>query len=182
VLICYHEVVKETFAEVLSVGKPNSLGRADEVVQEVLADKKRLDELYECIFADDAWIRMRAIDSFEKICRVHPEWVEAYGGKILKDLTSSTQPSIQWHLAEIFNQIQLSPSQQKAAIKWMKDLVSTSDVDWIVSANTMDTLAQFTRDNKFSQSKLIELLQVQLKHKSKAVVKRASKLMSEFEV
>jgi hypothetical protein len=172
--------VKETFAEVLSVGKPNSLGRADEVVQVVLADKKQLDELYDCIFADDAWIRMRAIDSLEKVCRVHPDWIEEYADKILEELTSSTQPSIQWHLAQIFNQIHLTPKQQKAAVNWMNDLIATTDVDWIVSANTMDTLAQFTRDSKFSQSELTKLLKVQQKHKSKAVLKRANKLLAEF--
>jgi hypothetical protein len=56
----------EAFATVLSIGgTSNSLGRAEEVVQIVLADESRLDELFECLF-DDEWLRMRAIDALEK--------------------------------------------------------------------------------------------------------------------
>ena len=56
----------EAFAEVLTEGgRSNSLGRAGEVVHAVFADRDRLDELWACISHDDAYVRMRAIDSFE---------------------------------------------------------------------------------------------------------------------
>ena len=49
-------------------GKKNSLGRAEEVVQLVLADQDRLSELYECLFDQDAWVRMRALSMRSKKC------------------------------------------------------------------------------------------------------------------
>lgn len=57
----------ETFSDILAVGgKSNSLGRTDEVIGIVLSDKQRLNRLYACVFNDDAWIRMRAIDAIMK--------------------------------------------------------------------------------------------------------------------
>jgi hypothetical protein len=170
-----------SFAEMLAVGgKSNSLGRAQDVIQSVLEDKALLDELYECLFNEDAWIRMRAADSLEKICRIHPDWLVPYLDKISNDLSSSDQASIQWHLAQIYREVALTPAQKSFAIDWLKGLLSSPNVDWIVAANSMDTMAQFVRDGSVSKSELRTLLEIQCQHKSKSVVKRANKLRSEL--
>lgn len=146
----------------------------------VLADRQRLDELYDCLFDDDAWVRMRAADAFEKVCREHPEWVTPYIDKSFTELAISTQPSVQWHLAQIYRQVTLTDDQKRQAIRWLTDLLSTKDVDWIVAANAMDTLAAFTKEGSFPAYELIRLLKVQQDHKSNAVIKRANKLLAEF--
>jgi hypothetical protein len=170
--------MKESFAEILTVGgKSNSLGRANEVIDIVLSDNSRLEELYNCLFEEDAWVRMRAADCLEKVCRQHPEWIEPYIDKFLARLTTSTQPSIQWHLAQIFEQVYLTNSQRQQAIKWLMELLSSKDVDWIVSANCMDTLAYFTSRGEFRKEDLVGLLKIQQQHHSKAVVKRANKFL-----
>lgn len=173
--------MKESFADILAEGgKANSLGRAAAVVEVVLKNKDRLDELYACTLHDDAWVRMRAIDSLEKVCRVHPEWLKAYTGRLLSELAPSEQPSIQWHLAQIFRQVTLTAAQRQQAIKWLKQRVSTTAVDWIVAADTLETLAYFTRRGVVTQAELVKLLTIQQDHHSKAVVKRAAKLLDEF--
>lgn len=171
--------MKESFTELLVVGgKSNSLGRADEVTHAVLRNKARLDELYACLFNEDAWIRMRAADCLEKICRVHPEWLVTYIDRLNTDLASSKQASIQWHIAQIYRQVDLSSDQKEFAISWLERLLSTTEVDWIVATNAMDTLNQFRSDGSVSSSSFKSLLEVQLKHNSKSVVKRANKYLS----
>ncbi len=173
--------MKEKFAEMLAVGgKSNSLGRAEEVIAIVSEEPSRLKELYNCLFEEDAWLRMRAVDSLEKICRIHPEWLEPYVDRFSSELSMSTQPSIQWHLAQMYKEITLSDRQKRFAIEWLKKLLSSKEVDWIVSANAMDTLAEFTRDGSVPIAEIVSLLQIQQKHKSNAVVKRANKLVDEF--
>ncbi len=67
------------FVEMLAVGgKSNSLGRVNEVIEIVLHNEPRLNELYDCLFDKDAWIRMRAADALEKVCREHPDWLMPY--------------------------------------------------------------------------------------------------------
>jgi len=171
----------EKLEDVLSAGgKTNSLGRAAEVLDAVLADMSLLDELYECMFADDAWVRMRAADCFEKICRVHPEWIEPYVDKMLEELGASSQPSIQWHLAQVFAQVHLTDKQKSRAIAWMKNRISTIEVDWIVSVNTMKTLVQFCRAGLVPRHELVPLVELQTQHKSNAVRKKAARFLEDL--
>lgn len=169
------------FADMLAEGgKSNSLGRSGEVVRLTLADKSRVDELYNCLFLDDAWARMRAADALEKVCREQPEWLEPYIDKFSKQLASSTQPSIQWHFAQIYGEVSLTESQRRYAISWLSNLLSSPQVDWIVAANSMETLASFHKKGWISEKAFSSLLNNQLGHKSKAVVKRATKLLAEL--
>jgi hypothetical protein len=173
--------MNQNFSEMLMVGgHANSLGKVNEVIEIVLQDKSRLEELYACMFAEDAWVRMRAADALEKICREHSDWIVPYIDRFQSELAMSTQASIQWHLAQIYEQIDLTPEQKQRAIDWLKNLLSTKEVDWIVSANVMDTLAQFTRERAFSVKEMVSLLKVQQEHKSNAVIKRANKLFAEL--
>ncbi len=170
-----------SFAEMLTVGgKSNSLGLVNEVIAEVLNDRSRLDELYECLFDGNAWTRMRAADALEKVCREHPEWLQPYVDKLLDELTTSSQPSIQWHLAQIFAQVALTSQQRSAVQRWLKILLSSKDVDWIVAANGMATLVQFTKAGKFPANETVALLKIQQRHKSKAVVRKATAFLKEF--
>jgi hypothetical protein len=168
----------ERFTDMFMTGShANSLGRVNEVIEIVLGDRSRMDELYNCLFADDAWVRMRAADTLEKVCRVHPDWLLPYIDKFASDLLISTQPSIQWHLAQIYEQVELTNAQRKVAQDWLKSLLSTKDVDWIVAANAMDCLAKFVQDGYFSTEDFAALLNVQKHHKSNAVIKRANKYL-----
>ena len=126
----------EPFAEVLAEGgRSNSLGRAGEVVAAVLADRGRLDELWACTGHGDAHVRMRAIDSFEKVVREQPAWADPYVPRMLEDLAGSGQASIQWHLAQLLPQVRLDEDQRTRAIAWLRARLATTDVDWIVSVN-----------------------------------------------
>lgn len=171
--------MRDDFAEMLLVGgKSNSLGLAGDVVQAVLDHPGRLEELYQCLFHEDAWARMRAADSIEKVCREHPEWLLPYIDRFQRDLAAHPQPSIQWHLAQMYRQVELTPRQKASALDWLAKRISTTDVDWVVSANTMVTLMQFTADGSFPRGEMSRLLQTQQRHKSKAVVRRAGKLLA----
>ena len=162
-------------------GKSNSLGKVNEIIIAVLNDKALLHELYSCLFSVDPWVRMRAVDAFEKICRVQPSWVEPYVDKIQTDLSDSAQqPSIQWHIAQIYPQINLTMSQKQKALSWLEKLLSSSEIDWIVAANAIKAIIYFTQNGDYPVSKVRELLKVQLTHKSDAIVKKAKKAMNDF--
>jgi hypothetical protein len=169
----------ETFSSILVVGgKSNSLGRTDEVIELVLDDRRRLEELYGCTFDEDAWVRMRAIDAIEKIGRQKPDWLVPYIDKFQSELAPSDQPSILWHLAQMYRQISLTPNQKTRAITWLSELLSTPEIDWIVAANCMKTLVQFANDGSVPTGEAVKLIQVQQGHKSKTVVRTANKLLA----
>lgn len=172
----------EKFADMLLVGEHrNSLGRAGEVVQIVLSDKSRLDELYDCLYGDDAWVRMRAADALEKVCRAHPEWVASYIDRLFALVATTDQPSILWHMAQILGEVALAPPQKQQAIRWLVSQLDSTDVDWIVAANCMDTLQKFRQDGSFAVEDFIPLLHRQQQHHSKAVVRRATKILAHLQ-
>ena len=171
----------ESFSTMLIVGTRNSLGRVDEVIELVLHDRSRLEELYASLFHDDEWARMRAADALEKICRQHPAWLEPYIDKIQAELSDKTQPSIQWHLAQIYQQVELSPPQKKKAIAWLKKLIATTEVDWIVSANAMEALVYFAEHGDINKADIVTLVKTQQKHHSKSVVRKAQNYLDTLE-
>jgi hypothetical protein len=171
----------EKFADILKVGgKTNSLGRAGEVLNTVLGDKSMLVELYDCLFADDAWVRMRAADCLEKVCRVHPDWIEPYIDRMLHDLVSSKQPSIQWHLAQMIVEVKLTEDQRQHAIAWLKKLLSSIEVDWIVSVNSMKTLVQFSHEGTLAKGEVMPLFEIQRQHTSNTVRKKAAQFLQDI--
>lgn len=169
----------ESFEEVLKAGgHSNSLGRADEVLKVVQDDHSRLDELFSCISADDAWVRMRAIDTFEKLVKDKPAAVQPYLPTIFLNLTKSNQPSIQWHLAQIFSEVELTAKQRSEAIAWLKNTITTTDVDWIVSVNAMKALLYFHQNGFIAVSDIAPLYKVQEGHASKSVRKKAASFLA----
>lgn len=171
----------ESFHEILKAGgRTNSLGRADEVFRVVWDDPLRMDELFSCISAEDAWVRMRAADTFEKLVRNDPRLVRPYLLSIFKNLTKSSQPSVQWHIAQIFAEVELSKQRQVDAIAWLKSKVTSVDVDWIVSVNAMKSLMHFYKKELISQEELKPLFAVQAEHKSKSVRKKAKTFLQEI--
>ena len=174
-------IMNQSFADMLAEdGKKNSLGRVNDVLEIVLSDQSRLEELYKTISHQDAWVRMRAVDAFEKVCRIHPEWIKTYIDKIQIELSGNTQPSIQWHIAQIYSKVELKEEQKIRAIEWLVAILNSNEADWIVAANSMDTLADFVRKGDVDKSILLVTLDIQKAHKSNAVVKRVNKLLSEF--
>lgn len=169
----------ESFEEILTAGgHSNSLGRAGEVLDTVRGDTSRLDELFSCISADDAWVRMRAIDTFEKLVKDKPEVVQPYLPTIFSNLTKSSQASIQWHLAQIFSEVEFTTKQRSAAIAWLKNAVMTTNVDWIVSVNVMKALLYFHQNGFIAANDIAPLYKVQEGHVSKSVRKKAASFLA----
>lgn len=167
----------EPFEAILAAGgRSNSLGRAGEVLATVRADRSRLVELFACIGAEDPWVRMRAVDTFEKVIRDEPALVAPYLDVILTDLTRSEQASIRWHLAQIFAVVELTDAQRATAITWLVGLVETPDVDWIVAANTLTTLVGFHSRGFVDAAVVRRLCDVQANHRSKSVRAKAAAL------
>ncbi len=169
----------EPYREALTAGgHTNSLGRAGEVLAHVQGDRSRLPELFACISDADAWVRMRAIDTFEKLVRSDPACAGPYVEDIVTVLTRSHQPSVQWHLAQLFDVIELTAAQREAALAWLTARVATTDVDWIVAAQAMTTLFGFAQRGVVAPEGLRPLLEVQAGHRSASVRRKAAAFLA----
>ena len=161
----------------LTGGKPSTLGEVPQVVEEAGEDPQLLPELYDCLFSEDQWVRMRAGDALEKVCRVHPDWFIPYLPKLLGEVAEINQASVKWHLAQMFGEIDLTDSQRARAVLILTTNLEDPNVDWIVAANCMETLTQFAKDGTVSVESVRPLIEAQLHHRSNAVKKRATRLL-----
>ena len=171
----------EPFAEVLRAGGPsNSRGRSAEVLDLLRGDPARLDELFACIADDDAWVRMRAVDTFEKLVREDPSLGAPYTERVLSELTRSDQPSVQWHVAQLVGVLALTADQRTAAASWLRARLATTDVDWIVAANAMATLVGLAHEGELPPEEVAPLLEVQTAHRSASVRRKATRLLEQL--
>ncbi len=127
-------------------GRPNSLGRTDEVIDAVLCDRIRLEELFDCLGSDDELVRMRAGDALEKVCRVQPGWFDPYRRTLFEDVAKIDQASVQWHLAQILGHLDLSPDEYTLAKRILKGNLERSQ-DWIVLNVTMQQLFEWSKSD-----------------------------------
>jgi len=165
-----------SIARRLSGGNPRSLADVAAVIEAVLDDPAQLEELFDCLFCNDPIVRMRAADGLEKIAGQRPELMIPYLERLLGDVATIKQPSVQWHLAQILAQVPLDPDQRQRAIKVLKRNLERSE-DWIVLTVTMESLALFAKDDAKLRHWLLPALRSRLADERKAVVKRADKLL-----
>ena len=172
--------VTEPFADMLKGGHPNSLGRTEEAVGIVRADRARLEELFATMGDPDEVVRMRVGDALEKICREQPGWFVAHVDLLLGDLGRIEQPSVQWHVAQMLQHLRsdLSDDQAQRATELLQRNLTRS-TDWIVLNVTMDVLTEWANHDPQLAGWLTPQLE-RLRHdERKSVAKRASKRLAE---
>jgi hypothetical protein len=173
--------VPEPFAEMLAGGHPNSLGRTEEVVGIVRADRARLEELFAAIADADQVVRLRVGDALEKVCRHEPGWFVPHVDRILGDLGDIEQPSVQWHVAQMLDHLRgdLSDDQTQQATELLKRNLTRS-TDWIVLNVTMDVLTKWAHSQPRLASWLTPELERLCRDDRRSVAKRASKRLAEL--
>lgn len=143
----------------LAVGKPNSLGNTVEVAHEVLTRPELFEELFNCYFSENEWVRLRVSNAMKRIGTSLPEMLVPYIDRLLVEISEIDQYSTQWTLAQLFDVLSgwLSPEQKAAAINIMKRNLLKYD-DWIVLTQTMNTLGKWAKkDQKLAQWLIPEL-------------------------
>ena len=169
----------DTIQNTLTGGDPRSLGKTADVVTQVLAGELSVEELYTCMFNDDEIVRMRAGDALEKVCRERPELVVPFTERLLKDVPRVRQPSIQWHLAQMFTELPLTKLQTERATQIIAYNVQTLD-EWVVTNVSLEALATFTRKGSFDVNEFLNLLAIHQHSRHKSVATRATRLLAEF--
>ncbi len=169
------------FRTLLSGGHHNSLGRTVEVTEIVLADKEKMDELYQCYFSEDEVVRLRTSSAFKRITLEKPEWTADYLDKFLNEISKIDQASTQWTLAILFKELRLfmSVTQFANAQKIVKNNLENHN-DWIVLNYSMEALAEWAKTDESLKKWLRPHLERLQNDPRKAVAKRASKVRAQL--
>ena len=166
----------EPFTDMLAGGHPNSLGRTAEVVDLILAEPSRLEELYGCYPSPDEVVRLRTSSAFKRVSWEHPEWLKPYLDSFLGEVSQLEQASAQWTLAQLFSTLAglMSAEQMEKAKHVLRHNLSTCK-DWIVLNTTMQTLAEWAEGDEELKRWLQPRLETLSKDTRKSVAGRATK-------
>ena len=163
----------------LTGGHPNSLGRTEEVVESVLADRAALQALYRCYFSDDEVVRLRVSSCVKRVTAAQPDWTMDIMDGLQGEVAAIDQASNQWTLALLFDMTRdlQSEKQRRRSVAIMKrNLVENND--WIVLNNTMQVLHEWSRNDPPLRSWLEPELERLTHDTRRSVAKRARKLLT----
>jgi UDP-N-acetylmuramoylalanine-D-glutamate ligase len=169
------------FEQMLSGGHPNSLGNTVEVVNQILADKTKLKDLYSCYFSKDEVVRLRVSNAFKRITRDHLDWFKDYIDKFISEISKIDQASTKWTIANLFDYSTelMTPAQLKKAKEIVKHNLATEN-DWIVLKNSMDTLGKWAKEDEELKQWLKPHLKRLQKYSKKVVPNTAKKWEAEL--
>ncbi|MEM9326413.1 MAG: hypothetical protein AAGA85_12175 [Bacteroidota bacterium] len=170
------------FEERLKEGRINSLGKTEEVVSEVLADTDLMEELFNCYFSDDEWVRLRTSSAVKRVTKAKKELVIPYIDRLLHEISRIDQASTQWTLAQLFALLRedMTEEQIERATKIMQGNLESHN-DWIVLNQTMGTLGEWSQDDMALAQWLVPHLERLREDPRKSVARRASKLLGQLE-
>ena len=138
----------EAFEAMLTGGHPNSLGRTIEVVERVLSDTRRFEELFQCYQSKDEIVRLRVSNAMKRVERERPDLLVPYIDRFISEIGGLDQASAQWTLAQLFDRLSqsLSAAQRQGALAIMKRNLAEHS-DWIVLNASIETLSKWAIGN-----------------------------------
>ena len=161
--------------EKLEGGDRRSIGRADEVVEEVLSNPSLFGAVFSGMLSADALVRMRSADVVEKVTAKHPEYLEPYKGELIGRVAEIEQQEVRWHVAQMIPRLRLSEEELERVVEILKGYLQ--DKSRIVKTLSMQALADLVEQDSSLLPKVIELLEKHTRTGSPAMQSRGRKLL-----
>jgi hypothetical protein len=127
----------------LQGGDRRSIGRANEIVSEVLSKPSLFPVLFSGLDAEDPLVRMRAADVVEKITAERPELLRSYKNELIRNVAVIDQKEIRWHVAQMLPRLELNSGERKRVIGVLGYL---NDGSSIVKTFAMQALVDIAED------------------------------------
>ena len=161
--------------EMLRGGDHRSIGRADEVVDIVLSNPDRFDEVFNGILSDDSLIRMRCADAVEKIARKHPDLLNPFKKRLINEVSLIDQQEVQWHLAQMMAYLGYTNEETVKVVEILRGLLSSKSR--IVVVSSLDTLAEFATRNGSLRESVIADIKKTMENGAPSVKSRGKRLL-----
>jgi hypothetical protein len=168
----------EFILEKLKGNDRRSIGRSNEVVKEVLAKPSLFGALLEGMLSQDPIIRMRAADAVEKITSKHPELLQPYKSKIIRQVSKIEQQEVRWHVAQLFSRLLLTHGERRVVVGILNNFLK--DKSKIVRTFSMQALADIAEKDIELRAPIIEKLEELTKTGSPAMKSRGKKLLAKL--
>ncbi len=159
----------------LGGGDRRSIGRSNEVVADVISDPSLFEVVFNGMLSDDPLIRMRCADAVEKITVKHPEYLQPYKEKLIKQVAKSEQQEVRWHVAQLVSRLDLTREESGFVFEILLDYLN--DKSNIVKTFSMQAMADLAERDVSLRAQVIPLLEELTRTGSPAMKSRGRKLL-----
>ena len=168
--------IKGTILDRLRGGDLRSIGRANDVAQDVCNNPRLVSYLIEGISSGDPVVRARSADALEKASSTNPELVQPYKKEFIREFSRIEQQEVRWHVALILPRFQLTKSEvsEVAALlfKWLED-----DTSNIVRVSSLQSLTDISRYHQVIERRVLKALKHYETFGTPSLRARAKKLL-----
>lgn len=163
----------------LAGGDLRSIGKANEVVQQVLGNPTLFPDVFEGMVNVDPVVRMRSADVIEKVANKHPEYLQPFKSRLINEISHIDQKEVRWHVTQMFYYLTIDQRERNEIMKILLTYIS-QDSSKIVKTLAMQTLAIFAEIDVSIRPQVIELIEHIMKTGSPAVISRGKKLINKL--
>lgn len=160
----------------LSGGDRRSIGKAAQIVQQVLQEPGLLADIVEGIAHQDPVVRMRCADVAEKVSVKHPDWLCPFAGELVRIASECVQKEVRWHVAQMLPRVRLSARQRDKAIELL--FCYLDDESKIVKVFAATALAELAANDRNLRNRLVPVLEGFIRNGSPAMKNRGKKLIA----
>ncbi len=162
----------------LEGGDRRSIGRSNEVVAGVLAERKLFSNLFAGLSFDDPIVRARAADAVEKISAIHPECLRPYRARLVGELARCEQKEVRWHIAQMLPRLRWNVRERQEVCDILTDYLCDSSS--IVKTFAMQALADLTTQAPELRPAVLRQLKKLTVRGTPAMRARGRKLLAEL--
>ena len=169
------------FKETLSGGTRTSVGEADKVIQQLLKNATKLNEIYGLFLDEDPVVAMRASYVAMKVAEQSPQSVNVFAKDVLKNLDLYVQQEVRWHIPQLLVHMELSKAQRKRAYEVVMSWAET-DKSKIVGYYGFQAAADFAELDEQLLQDFIPRIRKANKSGAKSIQNRCKKIAKQLDI
>lgn len=164
--------------EKLKGGDRRSIGKANEIVSDVLNNPTLFGVVFNSMLSNDPIVRMRAADAIEKITEERPEYLQPYKMVLIEQVAAVEQQEVMWHVAQMIPRLELSEGERNLAVEILFGYLDSRSK--IVQTSSIQALADLTEKDESLLPQVVEVVEHLTDTGSAAVRSRGRKLLKKL--
>ena len=167
-----------SFEQSLKGGHQNYLGNTLEVVNVVLNNTDKMEDLFLCYQSDDETVRLRTSNAFKRIFRAKPELFKQWKKRLIKEVSDIDQPYAKWTTIQILNELfdQLDEKEKTQSVEICLRYLR-NEKDWIVINQSLNFMKNHLERFDFKDPEMMKLLNFFVDDERNSISKNAEKLI-----
>lgn len=133
-------------------------GRAREVAELVLAKPRKMGQLIECLWDEDAGVANRAADALERATCHQPKIAQTWKESLIGRMAEAEQNKLRWNLALLVPRLELTVTEARRAAAILQSYLD--DNGSIVKTAAMHGLAALTRHDPEMLPEVVDTLRI----------------------